>query len=80
MTTLPYETYTAPDDNIHFDLIEGDPGYSVTRCPRDMKGCIGRLAETLLERFGGAALVGESTGARATPARRRPRLAPRGAP
>ncbi|HWW83022.1 MAG TPA: hypothetical protein VNZ26_05430 [Vicinamibacterales bacterium] len=20
--------YTAPDDNIHFDLIEGDPGYA----------------------------------------------------
>jgi hypothetical protein len=44
--------YTAPDDNIYFDLIEGDPGYSVTRYPRDMEGCIGRLAEKLLERIG----------------------------
>jgi hypothetical protein len=51
------KSYTAPDDNIHFDLIEGDPGYSVTSYPKDMKGCIGRLADQLLERIGGAAFT-----------------------
>jgi hypothetical protein len=46
------KTYTAPDDNVHFSLLEGDPGYTVTRYPKDMEGCIERLADKLLERIG----------------------------
>ena len=61
------KTYSAPDDNIHMDLIEGDPGYSVTRYPRDMEGCIGQLADQVLERFGGSVLA-EPPGRSSSPA------------
>jgi dihydrofolate reductase len=47
------KTYTSPNDNVSFQLLEGDPAYYVTRWPRDMDGFVERLADTLLERFGG---------------------------
>ena len=50
--SVEVKTYTSPDDNISFSLLEGDPSYVVTRYPRDMEGCIGRLADTLLEKIG----------------------------
>ena len=35
------------------DMVEGEEGpWIVTRHPRDMKGCIGRMADRLLERLG----------------------------
>ncbi len=49
------KTYTPPDDNISFQIFEGDPAYVVTRYPRDMKGGLGRLPERLALAYGAPA-------------------------
>ena len=46
------KNYTAPDDDVHFSVLEGAPAYTVTRYPKDMEGCLSRLADRLLERIG----------------------------
>ena len=52
------KTYTSPTDDIKLDVVEGEEGpWIVTRYPRDMEGCIRRMADQLLESLGGSALL-----------------------
>jgi hypothetical protein len=51
------KSYSAPGAHIMMDIVEGEEGpWRVTRYPRDMDGCIGRLADQLRARLGASVL------------------------